>query len=336
MRQFGMATESRIHHYIPQAYLRGFGWKRGKNWYVNAADLKSGKYIQPNTKNICAERDFLRIEIDGHRPDKLETDMGKFEALAREAILRVAKARQFTGDDRIVVLNLMALLSVRSPQMRENMRQFHERSMKLMMSLVLAKKERWEAQIQRMKAEGKAPENELSYEEIKEFHDGDQYSIEVAREFHIGAEFKMFEPVLHCLVGRKWRLYFAGENEGHFVTTDHPVVLTWNHPENVPPIYRHSPGFAMVDTEVVFPLTHECFLLGRFEGLSDGVEEAYAPFIAHCNTRMISHAFDYAIMIDRSFPYVMPPNDVYWDDRFFERIEECRNAAPPNEESLGE
>ena len=80
-----MATEPRIHHYIPQAYIRGFGWKRVKNWYVNAADLNALKFIQPNTKNICAERDFLRIELDGHPPDKLEREMGRFETQAREA-----------------------------------------------------------------------------------------------------------------------------------------------------------------------------------------------------------------------------------------------------------
>lgn len=326
-----MATEPRIHHYIPQAYLRGFGRKRGKSWYVCAADLKALKFIQPNTKNICAERDFLRMEIDGHSPDKLEKEMGKFETQARDAILRVTKSRKFEGDDRIMILNLMALLAVRHPMMRENMRQFHERTMKLMMGLVLAKEEQWVAQIQRMTEDGKAPEEKVTYEQMKEFHDRDQYTIDVAREFHIGTEFKMFEPVLRTLVARKWKLYYAGEGQGHFITADHPVVLTWNHPEEVPLMQRHSPGFAMIDTEVVFPLTHECFLLGRFEGMLDGSEEAYAPFIAHCNTRMISQAFDYAVMIDESFPYVMPPNQVYWDDKFMDRMKEYRDKTPRKE-----
>lgn len=325
-----MATEARIHHYIPQAYLRGFGWKRGKNWYVHAANLKACKHIQPNTKNICAERDFLRVDIDGQPPDLLESEMGRFEGRAREAILRIAAQRKFEGQDRIVVLNLMALLAVRSPQMRENIRDFQERVLKMMMGTVLAKKERWETQIQQMKADGKAPDLELTYEQMKEFHDQDQYKIEVAREFHIGTELKVFEPVLRTLVARKWKLYYAGRDEGHFVTTDRPVVLTWNRPEDVPPMFRHSPGFGMLDTEVVFPLTSECFLLGRFEGMDDGVEEAYAPFIAYCNTRMISHAFDFAIMFDKAFPYVLPADQMHWDDKFMERAQRYRESNPPD------
>ena len=255
-----------------------------------------------------------------------------FETQARDAILRVAKSRKFEGDDRIIILNLMALLAVRHPLMRENMRQFQERTMKLMMGLVLAKEERWEAQIRRMKEDGQAPDEDVTYEQIKEFHDRGQYTIEVAREFHIGAEFKMFEPVLQTLVARKWKLYYAGERQGHFITTDHPVVLTWNHPDEVPLMHRHSPGFAMIDTEVVFPLTHECFLLGRFEGMLNGSEEAYAPFIARCNTRMISHAFDFAVMINESFPYVIPPDQVYWDDKFMDRVKEYRDKSPLKEE----
>lgn len=330
--QCNMATEPRIHHHIPQAYLRGFGWKKGKNWYVYAADLKACRYIQPNTKNICAERDFLRVDLEGLPPYKLEKEMAKFEAQAREAILHIAAARKFEGDDRLTVLNLMALLAVRSPQMRENMRDFQERLMKMTMGVVLAKKERWEAQIQRMRVAGQAPEDQLSYEQVKRFHNEDQYTIEVPRELHIGAEFKVFDPVLRTLIARKWRLYYASEAQGHFVTSDHPVVLTWNHPESVPPMVRDSPGFGMQDTEVVFPLTSECFLLGRFEGMEDGVEEAYAPFIAHCNTRVTSHAFDYAIMSEKAFPYVMPPDQIHWDDKFMERAREYRDSRPPNEE----
>ncbi|MFA5939742.1 MAG: DUF4238 domain-containing protein [Sinimarinibacterium sp.] len=168
---FDMLTAPRIHHYIPQAYMRGFGWKRKKNWYVYAADLNARKYIQTNTKNICAERDFLRVDFDGVPPDLLEKDIGKFETQARAAILSVEANKKFDGDDRLAILNLMALLAVRSPQMRENMRDFQERVLKMSMRISLATKERWEAQMQRMKAEGKAPEKSLTYEEIKEFND---------------------------------------------------------------------------------------------------------------------------------------------------------------------
>ena len=261
-----MATEARIHHYIPQAYLRGFGWQKGKNWYLHAADLKKHHYFQPNTKNICAERDFMRFEMKGQSPDRLEKEMGTFEGKARQALLHVAETRTFEGENRTYVLNLMALLAVRSPQMRENMRDFQERVMKQVMSLTLATKERWEGQMEQLKAAGKAVNENVTYEEVKEFHERGEYKVNVRREFQIGSELKTHQTVLDTLAGRKWKLFYAGKDQGVFVTSDHPVVVSWNHFERIPPMMRRSPGFGMSDTEVIFPITHNCCLLGRFEG----------------------------------------------------------------------
>lgn len=147
--------DPRIHHYIPQSYLRSFGWKRGeKQWYIHAYNLRELRHFQPNIKGVCAERDFMRVDLEGHDPYKLEAEMGKFETKAREAILRVAESHNFDGEDRSFILNLMALFAVRYPQMRENMRDFQERVLKMVMSLSLETKERFESQITRMKAKG--------------------------------------------------------------------------------------------------------------------------------------------------------------------------------------
>ena len=57
-----MANEPRNHHYIPQCYLRGFGWKHKKQWYTNVAFGKKGQWHATNIRNVGAERDFLRVE----------------------------------------------------------------------------------------------------------------------------------------------------------------------------------------------------------------------------------------------------------------------------------
>lgn len=329
-----MADEPRIHHYIPQAYLRGFGWKKGKNWYVNAADLKKLAYFQPNTKNVCAERDFMRFETKDHPPDKLEKEMAKFEGKAREAILRIEQTKTFEGEDKLMVLNLMALLAVRHPQMRENMRDFTERVSKVTMSMALATKERWEGQMRQMKDDGKPVNENVTYEQMKEFHERGEYKVTVLRELQIKSELKVLDTVLRTLVGRKWKLLYAAPDQGEFITSDHPVVITWNNPDKVPPMMRHSPGFGMIDTEVIFPLTHSCCLLGRFEGMEDGVEEAQGMLIAMCNTRMFSHAFDFVFTVDKRFPYMMPPNDPCWDDQFMQRAKDYRDKHPPKEEKV--
>jgi hypothetical protein len=322
----------RLHHYIPQGYLRGFGWKEGKkNWYVYAADLEGERTFKTNTKNICAERDFLRVDLEGVPQDKIEKDMSRFEADARNAILRIDKSKSFKGDDRSTVLNLMALLAVRSPRMRENIRDFHERVMKMTMSVTLATKERWESQIAQAKASGQTFATEGSYEDIKEFHESGQYSINVAREFLIGLELDSFRTVLDLLVARKWRLYYSGRLGGSFVTSDRPVGLIWLNPEQVPPFQRASPGFGMINTEVTFPLTSNCFLIGRFEGIEDGSEEAHPRTIGACNTRTILHWPNYVISNDRTISYRSPGGANHVDDKFVERFKEFRSSVMPSD-----
>lgn len=230
----------------------------------------------------------------------------------------------------------MALLGVRNPQMRENMRDFHERILRQVMSLTLATKERWESQVRQAKQNGVNLGEEVSYERMKEFHERGEYTIETRREMHIASELKAHDTVLQTLGARKWKLVHALPDQGFFVTSNCPVVLTWNDRAKVPLMMRHSPGFGMIDTEVIFPLTHTCALLGRFEGMEEGVEGAYGGIIAAFNTRMFSHASEYLFMREKSFPYFVPPQIGYHDDRFMERAKEYRERHPPKEEDAVE
>ena len=130
----------------------------GKGDYeLTVANLATGRFFETNPRNVGGERDFNRIEIEGHPPDALEQMLAGFEADAAESIRRTGESRKFEGDDRRNILNLMALLVVRSPQMREHIRKHHERLMKMMLSLTLVSKQRWEEHEARMIAEGKGP-----------------------------------------------------------------------------------------------------------------------------------------------------------------------------------
>ena len=326
-------NEARLHHYIPQGYLRGFGWKGKKFWYTNAAALQAQNWFQPNVKNIGAEKDFLRIDIEGHAPDALEKAMAGFDDQGAIAIRNISESRKFEGDDRIMVLNLIALFAVRSPQMRENWRQFQERIMKMTMELTLATKERWERKTNEMKAAGIDGMDEVTYEQMKTFFDKGEYDIHMNREWFIKLEVQSFEAVLRTLLDRKWRLYVAEDGKGPFVTSDRPVVLTWNHPEKIPAMMQKSPGHGMTDTEVYFPLNHHMALVGTFEDGKQGTHPAETPMIAVANTRMIEHAFEQLYTMKKAFPYFGPPFKMYQDPHFMERFAaERKQSKEPDSE----
>src|SRR6185312_3633213 len=188
-----MANEARHHHYIPQAYLKGFAQQRSeRQWYTHVTDIAAQRTYTANVRNVCGERDFMRIEADGHAPDAIEKEMANFEAQCIGAIRRVAETGKFDGEDANWTLNLMALLAVRSPEMRENLRGFHEQVGKRVMDVALATRDRWEGQKARMRADGVLGDD-VPYEKLKAFHESDQYKITLAREYHIGTEFKLMD-----------------------------------------------------------------------------------------------------------------------------------------------
>lgn len=315
-----MTEESRHHHYIPQAYLRGFAQQRSaRQWYTHVTDLAKGRTYPTNIRNVCGERDFMRIEIEGHEPDKIEKEMSNFEAKCIEAIRRVAETAKFEDEDANLTLNLMALLAVRSPEMRENIRDVHERVAKRMLDLTLETEERWEGQMAQMRAQGGFVSDHLTYEDIKSFHESGQYKVTVRREYQMGTEFQLMSTVLEELGKRLWTVYTADGTYGEFITTNRPVTLSFIEPDKVPALYRHTPGFALKGTEVFFPLTRRAILVGRWDH-GGHAEVAKQSFIAAVNAHMTWHSHGRVFSRHKEFLYVDPHAKLFWDGNLLERV----------------
>jgi len=91
-------------------------------------------------------------------------------------------------------------------------------------------------------------------------------------------------------------------------------------------MYRHSPGFGMPDTEILFPLTQNAVLLGSFEG-DEGTVVASAPFQAAVNSKMIALAFEQVYAPKKAFPYVGPNLQFHHDRHFMERYAPFKKQA---------
>lgn len=312
-------SDPRNHHYIPQCYLRGFAVGSGKTCRLTVANIKERRFFETKPRNVGGRRDFNRVQIPGTDPNALETGLATFESQVAIAIRNVNESNRFEGEDRITILNLIALLAIRSPQHREHWRQFQEQVAKQIMSLALATKDRWEGQMRRMKAAGHCVNDDVTYEQIKAFHESGNYTFDVAQGHHIAMEFTGFEAVLPTLLERKWKLYTTSDDASCFVTTDRPVVLTWDEPSKLPAIVRHSPGHGMRGTEILFPLTQRATLIGRFDG-EEGTEVASVPLVAGANLRMIEHAFEQVYTAKRTFPYFGAGPRLYNDRHFMERL----------------
>jgi hypothetical protein len=281
-----MAT-ARQHHYIPQFYLKGFAKKPHKTAKLYVFDMHKGAWLPhpTNPKNIGTVRDFNRINAKDYPPDALETSLSAFETEAAKVVRNICEKKELPiAEEWLCIANLIALLSVRNPRVREGHADFVKQIAEQITALTLATKERWESSVKEMKEAGFGADlPDVSYEEMLKFHEEKRYDIKVGNGLFIPAEFGALETVINTLLARKWTLLVAGDLAGHFVCSDHPVRLRWSDPASDK---FFPPGHALAGTEVIFPLSKELVLIGTFEG-SQGEIIADRRAIAMINTVII-------------------------------------------------
>jgi hypothetical protein len=286
-----MKSEARLHHYVPQFYLRGFARPGGGKFpKVSVFDLERWTQYDTSIRNVGGVRDFNRVEVQNVAPDAVETAYSALETQFQQAIGRIDASRTFEGEDRIWVLNLIALLAIRNPTMRAIWSDVQTKMTKSIVGMTLDTRERWEATKAKMQAAGQSVNENVSYDQLKEFFDRGEYDVEVATEHHIRMEMVGVNAILPFLVERHWLMLVADEHTGPFVTSNHPVTLIWKHPEKIPAVYRRSPGYGMRETQVVFPINKRLALMGEFEGDGSGVMKASRTLVAGVNSRIINFA----------------------------------------------
>jgi hypothetical protein len=254
------------HHFLSQCYLRGFTDGESKNSKLLVFDHVTKKVFQTTPRNVGAERDFNRVDLEGMDPDALERALSEIEGAAALGLRKLNDGAPFEGEVREHVLLLAGLMHIRSPARREHMRKFHAELSEHMMELSLATRERWEGQVARMKGDGAQLGEDIDYDDMKRFVESRQYRIEVPRARHLEIEFKMFNTIMPLLMARKWVVLESNKDKGPFITSDHPLNLLWREPDKIPPFYRDSPGHGLRDTVAWFPVTKWITIVGEFDG----------------------------------------------------------------------
>jgi hypothetical protein len=327
---------ARRHHFVPQCYLKGFTVERKKKRRITVFDAKESKVFTAAIDNVALERDFNRIEIDGLAPDAFENAMAKFESEISAVLDRIKATLSIAAEpDRTALINLICALALRNPRLRETIRDFHERVMTSILDVMLTTPERWQAQVKKAREAGyfkNVPQvAELSYEQVKKFALEANFSVSVPRERHIQIELETFNKMLPILLERKWVLLRAPEDSGGFITSDHPVVLTWSNPAMHRGFY--GPGFGLTGTEVFFPISTRLAVVGAFE-LEEATINVHPNVVAVLNGAQIAYAQRQVYARDHNFIYALdagePPRKAskLIDDRRFRRPAAERVGSP--------
>jgi Protein of unknown function (DUF4238) len=302
---------ARRHHFVPRCYLKGFTVERKKRRQVTVFDAKDRKVFTTAIDNVALERDFNRVEIDGLAPDAFENAMAAFESEISAALDRIKATLSIAEADRIALINLICALALRNPRLRETLRDFDERVAKMVLDVTLETPERWEAQVKRAREAGYLKDvpkvAELSYEQMKKFAREANFRLSVPRERHIQLELETFNKMLPILLERKWLLLRAPQDSGGFITSDHPVVLTWSDPA----MRRgfHGPGFGLTGTEVFFPVSTRLAVVGAFE-LQEATIDVHPNAVASLNGAQVAYAERQVYARDRNFTYALDTEEL--------------------------
>lgn len=294
-----MPTIARRHHYVPRFYLKVFSLPRKANKQtIQVFDRKEGKTYPAALENVAVERDFNTVHVEGLDPDAFEKAAADFESELAPALGRIIESRSLQDpNDTGLLLNFIAWLAIRNPRLRENVRDFHEQIARRIMNLALATPERWANQKKKLKLS--ADHEAVTYEDMKTFVERKDYTITVPTERHIQLEAGTLEIVLQTMFDRKWVLLKAPKASGGFVTSDHPVCLTYSQPRG-----RVAVGYGLKNTEVLFPISPDLAMVGAF-GLKHGEAEVDENVIARFNGTVAMYAERQVYSRDHNFHYLL-------------------------------
>lgn len=296
---------ARRHHYVPQCYLNGFVADRERP-KLFVVDLETRRTFETAPANVAAERDFHTIDIEGQAPDALENSFSDFETKLDNALKRIVAARSIANDDdRALVFELIAIMAVKNPRLRESASNMRAQLAKMIMDLATSTPERWAAQIRAAKRDGFLPADaDEDYARAREFVESGAFGIETPTMEHLRVELPTAEKVIPFIAERKWMLLRAPQGST-FITSDHPVSLMWADPGErgrMPP-----PGYGLTKTQVLFPLSHELAMIGAFE-MRNEERDTDALHVAQINGSIFLHCKRQVYGRDSGFPYKLNHN----------------------------
>ena len=278
-------STARRHHYLPQSYLALFTDTEKKDGKFFVLKVSSGGAFQTSPINVAVERDFNRVDINGHPPDVIENALSSFEQNAVQAIADTLKQREFPNDDDFnSILNLLCLIAVRNPHHRKSFNRSREQVVQLISNMIVSNKHTYEHHVNKLNEGNEDVDASISYEDMKRFIKKRDYKIEFSAESNLRIELNAFDNILPILGKRMWSLILAPEDGPQFICSDYPVTLVWKSGQYAPV------GLGLPKTEVFFPLSPRAGFYGTFEDPLRDVVHARPGNVATMNRRVLLNA----------------------------------------------
>ena len=286
--------EKRRHHHTPLFYLAGFTAAGRKDDYLNVLSIEDGKWWQSKPDNIGLIRDFYGINVKGLAHNEVEDYLSMVEANAAPVAKRLVDSGELPKDqDRAELLDFVTLQAMRGPSARNRIEELCSKIGRLLAQQAMIDR----ASVETLLAEAKKEEfplpkgacrtelQRLTYEDLVELAHSDRYTVSVPKNYLVFAILLLAKDLYPRFWNRQWSLLIAPESKTHFICSDNPVTLVSKYP-----VPRGAElGFAMANTEVLFPLSKGAALVGTFEG-EPHTRKVDKSIVAEANRRIGTQA----------------------------------------------
>lgn len=307
-------STARIHHYVPQCYLKRFTPDGLVTSNFFALDFLDKKSFWPTPGSVCGVRDFNRVEIPDQPIDALESALAGFDDLLDKALDTIERDRDLRDDHATcVLLNFASNVAVRNPRFRAQQEGFQRRLQEHAMRMVVADREIYEFELRSAKKAGYVAESmNVPFEQMREFIERRKYTIEFPHGYHVVTEFDAQDTVLRTMAARNWLLLRAG-GSNEFITSDLPVILL--------PVQgsRMPAGFGIEGTTVLLPISPTLLAMGTFDG-PEGVCDIPSAHVASWNTTIAFRSTRFVFARSDKFQALDPDDRVIVGSALLEHV----------------
>lgn len=243
-----MGETAKLHHYVPQFYLRGFANAREQLVTVRLPGDKT--FVQP-VRNAAAVNHFHTVEHHPDGPDVFETLLGRIEEGAAKVFRKIQDGTwPLKPEDRAELAEFIALQAVRGADFRRDMTYMLRQVLRVQVGT--AGKRALRARVAKVLSEADADKYLDWLWEQATGPDGPP--VELSAAGHISELKGLVAAVAPLLQHRVWGLYRFKERS--LFTSDSPVSLHSDPTEATP----DALGFGTAHM-VTYPLSRKAGLL---------------------------------------------------------------------------
>lgn len=244
-------------------------------------DVESRAFFRTSPVNVGAERDFNRVDIEGHPVDAVEHALASFEGEVATALGTVIRSEEYPSDEDLnLILNLLGVIAIRNPRARGSHNRFRATVLRRINELLVSDRRIFDSYVERARESGHEISDSVSFESIKRFVDDGNYRFEFHPQENLRVEFNALDSILPLLGQRTWSLLVAPPRGPEFVCSDHPVTLRRKGDRSGPI------GLGTLETEVFFPIGRRVGFYGVFEAPWDQVIRCEPELVAEMNRRV--------------------------------------------------